>query len=154
MPNKQKPKREIDTKLSQLRAGRADYGVGVTAKRSGLGFQIYGGDHSQLLCAVNRADVADFIARAVAAYRINFETKVAEKLPPWKCPKCGSDSVECLDTRPRDNCTWRRRRCKSCNVRWSTSEQIAVEPLPNAIAGVSSDPSESSGTLKVPPQPL
>lgn len=38
------------------------------------------------------------------------------------CPKCKSDQLRCLDTRPRPESVRRRRECMVCGHRFSTIE--------------------------------
>ena len=39
-----------------------------------------------------------------------------------RCPKCKSEQVFVVDTRPKDETTWRRRACTSCGYRFNTME--------------------------------
>lgn len=39
-----------------------------------------------------------------------------------KCPKCGSDALVCIDTRPSDETVRRRRKCLNCDYRFNTFE--------------------------------
>ncbi len=113
-------KSEIPTQLDALRTnGRAEYGLGVMVKRAGLGFQVY--VDNRLTAACTAAELADQTARALAGFTIG------DGMPPWRCPKCGTDDVCVLDSRPRVNDTYRRKECRQCGVRWSTSERIHVE---------------------------
>lgn len=44
------------------------------------------------------------------------------------CPKCGSVVTNCIDSRPKENGIYRRRKCLGCGYRYSTQE-ISVEEL-------------------------
>lgn len=39
-----------------------------------------------------------------------------------KCPKCGSTSLSCIDSRPINETIRRRRKCMKCGQRFSTYE--------------------------------
>ena len=43
------------------------------------------------------------------------------------CPKCKSDNLKIIDTRPSGGITRRRRICLDCNVRLSTLEVLEYE---------------------------
>ena len=44
-----------------------------------------------------------------------------------ECPKCGRES-RVLDSRPEPNQVRRRRKCRSCDERFTTVERLAVAP--------------------------
>lgn len=44
-----------------------------------------------------------------------------------RCPHCQSEKTICLDSRPQDTYTRRRRQCKSCKQRFTTLEVVAIE---------------------------
>lgn len=56
------------------------------------------------------------------------------------CPKCGRESFTCIDSRPHDEMSRRRRyKCKDCDFRFTTMESIipdrsAVKYDKNAIS--------------------
>lgn len=117
------PKSEILSPAQRLRdSGIAHYGVGVTVRRVGLGFQVFGGASSRLLATCTTLDAADFVARAVAG--LSFV--VVETLPAWRCPRCQCEKTEVIDSRPQSHDVYRRRRCSHCMFRWSTSERLVV----------------------------
>lgn len=39
-----------------------------------------------------------------------------------KCPMCGSDNITTVDSRSDNDSVVRRKKCLSCNNRWSTIE--------------------------------
>lgn len=43
------------------------------------------------------------------------------------CPKCNSDNLTCIDSRPSGGVTRRRRMCLECRYRFSTIEIIIAE---------------------------
>lgn len=44
------------------------------------------------------------------------------------CPKCNHDIVSCIDSRPRNDTIYRRRKCLKCGYRFSSVE-ISLENL-------------------------
>lgn len=39
-----------------------------------------------------------------------------------QCPKCGSNITSCIDSRPKENGVYRRRKCLDCGYRYSSWE--------------------------------
>lgn len=44
-----------------------------------------------------------------------------------QCPKCQSARMDVIDTRPGDECTVRRRKCRGCGHRFTTVEIIKAD---------------------------
>lgn len=103
-------------------SGMAHYGCGVTVRRSGLGFQVFGGAHSRMIATCTNLDQADLVARALVGQSF----VMLETAPAWRCPKCGESKTLVTDSRPQSYDVYRRRKCEACDARWSTSERMVV----------------------------
>jgi transcriptional regulator NrdR family protein len=40
----------------------------------------------------------------------------------YSCPRCGSTNVSVVDSRPKENHIWRRRKCLECGEKYTTYE--------------------------------
>lgn len=52
------------------------------------------------------------------------------------CPKCKSYQVFVVDSRPKDETTWRRRACESCGYRFNTMELEETEYIALKVSAI------------------
>lgn len=51
-----------------------------------------------------------------------------------RCPRCGGDT-RVVDSRSDYDSVWRRRECRICGHRFSTTESATTAPRPSTVTG-------------------
>lgn len=44
-----------------------------------------------------------------------------------KCPYCGADKTDVIDSRQQGYVRWRRHKCRKCGERFTTQERVVIK---------------------------